>query len=205
MTTETPLFRGTDLVKEFATGSAGPLGRAKTFRAVDEVSLEVHRGETLAVVGESGSGKSTTARLVARLMDATSGKLEFEGADVTRAKGGELREFRGAVQVIFQDPYSSLNPKHTVERLVTAPLVYQGRKIPGGARAFTRELMERVGLDEKLSRRDERGRLAQLVGIAETHGPRQAEQPSGVHAGACHVWSRGETVKDHGLRSTLRG
>lgn len=78
MTTETPLFRGTDLVKEFATGSAA-LGRAKTFRAVDEVSLEVHRGETLAVVGESGSGKSTTARLVARLMDATSGKLEFEG------------------------------------------------------------------------------------------------------------------------------
>ncbi|WP_314097035.1 ATP-binding cassette domain-containing protein [Microbacterium foliorum] len=169
MTTETPLFRGTDLVKEFATGSAGPLGRAKTFRAVDEVSLEVHRGETLAVVGESGSGKSTTARLVARLMDATSGKLEFEGADVTRAKGGELREFRGAVQVIFQDPYSSLNPKHTVERLVTAPLVYQGRKIPGGARAFTRELMERVGLDPMHSERyaaQFSGGQAQRIGIA---------------------------------------
>ena len=167
--TQTPLFRGTDLVKEFATGSAGVLGKSKTFRAVDNVSLEVHRGETLAVVGESGSGKSTTARLVARLMDATSGKLEFEGADVTRAKGSELREFRGAVQVIFQDPYSSLNPKHTVERLVTAPLVYQGRKIPGGARAFTRELMERVGLDPMHSERyasQFSGGQAQRIGIA---------------------------------------
>lgn len=166
---DTPLFRGTDLVKEFPTGSAGPLGRSKTFRAVDGVSLEVHRGETLAVVGESGSGKSTTARLVARLMDATSGTLEFEGADVTRAKGGELREFRGAVQVIFQDPYSSLNPKHTVERLVTAPLVYQGRKIPGGARAFTRELMERVGLNPMHSERyaaQFSGGQAQRIGIA---------------------------------------
>lgn len=169
MNTDTPLFRGTDLVKEFATGSTGPLGRSKTFRAVDGVSLEVHRGETLAVVGESGSGKSTTARLVARLMDATSGTLEFEGADVTRAKGSELREFRGAVQVIFQDPYSSLNPKHTVERLVTAPLVYQGRKIPGGARAFTRELMERVGLNPLHSERyaaQFSGGQAQRIGIA---------------------------------------
>lgn len=169
MTTETPLFRGTNLVKEFTTGSAGPLGRSKTFRAVDEISLEVHRGETLAVVGESGSGKSTTARLVARLTDATSGKLEFGGADVTRAKGGQLREFRGSVQVIFQDPYSSLNPKHTVERLVTAPLVYQGRKIPGGARTFTRELMERVGLDPMHSERyaaQFSGGQAQRIGIA---------------------------------------
>ncbi len=169
MSTQTPLFRGTDLVKEFSTGSAGPLGRSKTFRAVDEVSLEVHRGETLAVVGESGSGKSTTARLVARLMDVTSGTLEFEGYDVTRAKGAALREFRGAVQVIFQDPYSSLNPKHTVERLVTAPLVYQGRKIPGGARAFTRELMERVGLNPMHSERyasQFSGGQAQRIGIA---------------------------------------
>jgi len=169
MSTPTPLFRGTNLVKEFRTGSSNPLGRAKTFRAVDEVSLEVHRGETLALVGESGSGKSTTARLVARLMDPTHGTLEFEGADVTRAKGADLREFRGAVQVIFQDPYSSLNPKHTVERLVTAPLVYQGRKIPGGARAFTRELMERVGLNPMHSERyasQFSGGQAQRIGIA---------------------------------------
>lgn len=169
MSTGTPLFRGTNLVKEFRTGSTGPLGRATSFRAVDEVSLEVRRGETLALVGESGSGKSTTARLVARLIDATSGTLEFEGADVTQAKGTALQEFRGAVQVIFQDPYSSLNPKHTVERLVTAPLVYQKRKIPGGVRAFTRELMERVGLNPLHSERypsQFSGGQAQRIGIA---------------------------------------
>jgi len=169
MSTQAPLFRGTNLVKEFSSGSSGLLGRAKPFRAVDDVSLEVHRGETLAVVGESGSGKSTTARLVARLMDPTSGTLEFEGTDVTHAKGAALRDFRAAVQVIFQDPYSSLNPKHTVERLVTAPLVYQGRKIPGGARAFTRELMERVGLNPLHSERyasQFSGGQAQRIGIA---------------------------------------
>ncbi|HWV47956.1 MAG TPA: ATP-binding cassette domain-containing protein [Microbacterium sp.] len=169
MSATTPLFRGTNLVKEFKTGSAGPLGRAKAFRAVDDVSLEVRSGETLALVGESGSGKSTTARLVARLMDVTSGTVEFEGVDVTRTSGAALKEFRSAVQVIFQDPYSSLNPKHTVERLVTAPLVYQGRKIPGGARAFTRELMERVGLNPLHSERypsQFSGGQAQRIGIA---------------------------------------
>lgn len=168
MSTSAPLFRGTHLVKEFGS-HAGLLGRGTAFRAVDDVSLEVRRGETLAIVGESGSGKSTTARLVARLMDVTSGTLEFEGEEVTHAEGARLRAFRGAVQVIFQDPYSSLNPKHTVERLVTAPLVYQGRKIPGGARRFTRDIMARVGLNPDHSERypsQFSGGQAQRIGIA---------------------------------------
>ncbi|WP_040166162.1 ATP-binding cassette domain-containing protein [Microbacterium gorillae] len=177
MSTKTPLFRGKNLVKEFAASSGGPFAKSRKFRAVDDVSLEVAAGETLALVGESGSGKSTTARLVARLMDVTAGTVEFEGQDVTRASGAQLREFRGAVQVIFQDPYSSLNPRHTVERLVTAPLVYQGRKVPGGARKFTRELMERVGLDPMHSERypsQFSGGQAQRIGIARALavGPR---------------------------------
>ncbi len=167
--TQAPLFRGTNLVKEFPSGTGGIFGRSKTFRAVDDVSLEVSRGETLALVGESGSGKSTTARLAARLMDVTSGTVEIDGVDVTKASGKDLRGFRGTVQVIFQDPYSSLNPRHTVERLVTAPLTYQQRKIPGGARAFTRELMERVGLNPNHSERypaQFSGGQAQRIGIA---------------------------------------
>ena len=177
MSTESaPLFRGTGLVKEYSR-SRGIFKQRTVFRAVDDVTLEVHRGETLALVGESGSGKSTTARLAARLVDVTSGTVEFEGQDVTHLKGSDLREFRSAVQVIFQDPYSSLNPKHSVERLVTAPLVYQKRKIPGGARAFARDLMARVGLNPDHSERypsQFSGGQAQRIGIARAlaAGPR---------------------------------
>ncbi|WP_221583796.1 ATP-binding cassette domain-containing protein [Microbacterium sp. G2-8] len=167
--TAAPLCRATGLVKEFATGRPSLLGRKSSFRAVDDVSLEVRAGETLAIVGESGSGKSTTARLVARLMEPTAGTVELEGEDVTSYRSKDLHEFRRAVQVIFQDPFSSLNPRHTVERLVTAPLVYQKRKIPGGAKAFTRGLMERVGLNPDLSDRypsQFSGGQAQRIGIA---------------------------------------
>ncbi|GAB4004204.1 hypothetical protein GCM10029992_48440 [Glycomyces albus] len=151
--TPEPLLRARNLVKEFATPGSGPLSRARRFRAVDDVSLDVRAGETLALVGESGSGKSTTARLIARLIDTTSGSIEFAGREVHALTGRALHAYRGEVQVVFQDPYSSLNPRHSVERIVTAPLVYQRRPIPGGARAFTKELMERVGLDPDHSAR----------------------------------------------------
>src|SRR3954466_11986940 len=98
------------------------MARKSTFRAVDDVSFEVELGETLAIVGESGSGKSTTARIAARLLDPTHGTVEFEGQDITKATGKELARFRNDVQVVFQDPFSSLNPRYTVERIVTAPL-----------------------------------------------------------------------------------
>ncbi|MFE7404969.1 ATP-binding cassette domain-containing protein [Isoptericola sp. NPDC057559] len=164
------LLTVTDVVKEFAVpGTGGLLARADTFRAVDGVSLEVGDRETLALVGESGSGKSTTARIVARLMDATSGEIVFDGEPVTQVRGERLRRFRNDVQVVFQDPYSSLNPRHTVERIVTAPLVYQGHDVPGGTRAFTQQLMERVGLDPDHHRRypsQFSGGQAQRIGIA---------------------------------------
>ena len=163
------LLRAKHLVKEFASPSGGIISRAKRFRAVDDVSLEVRTGETLALVGESGSGKSTTARLIARLIDTTGGSIEFDGREVQSLTGKALHAYRSEVQVVFQDPYSSLNPKHTVERIVTAPLVYQRRPIPGGARAFTGALMERVGLNPDHSARfpaQFSGGQAQRIGIA---------------------------------------
>ncbi|GAA1575167.1 ATP-binding cassette domain-containing protein [Leucobacter aridicollis] len=168
--TAKPLLRATNLVKEFnIPGTGGLLRKPEVFRAVDDVSLEVYPGETLALVGESGSGKSTTARLIARLMSATSGEIEFDGRDVSQISGKELHEFRSDVQVIFQDPYSSLNPRHTVERLVTAPLLYQNREVPGGPKRYTQDLMARVGLNPDHSTRypwQFSGGQAQRIGIA---------------------------------------
>jgi ABC-type oligopeptide transport system ATPase subunit len=172
------LLTARGLVREFTVrGQGGALGRKRVLRAVDGVDVELRAGETLALVGESGSGKSTTARLVARLLDATAGRVEFQGEDVTRLSGAALHRFRSEVQVVFQDPFSSLNPRHTVERIVTAPLRYQGRQVPGGARAFTRTLMERVGLDPNHSGRypaQFSGGQAQRIGIARALavGPR---------------------------------
>jgi ABC-type oligopeptide transport system ATPase subunit len=173
-----PLLRATNLVKEFPVlGTGGLVRPPERFRAVDDVSFELRAGETLALVGESGSGKSTTARLAARLLDVTSGTVELDGEDVTTLRRSALNRFRSEVQVVFQDPYSSLNPRHTVERIVTAPLVYQGRPVPGGARAFTRSLMERVGLDPDHSQKypaQFSGGQAQRIGIARALavGPR---------------------------------
>ncbi|WP_105565662.1 ATP-binding cassette domain-containing protein [Microbacterium halophytorum] len=169
MSAHEPLCRVTGLVKEFPSPRRSLFGRGPAFRAVDDVSLQVDSGETLAIVGESGSGKSTTARLVARLMEPTAGTIEFDGVDVTKLKSRQLHAFRGGVQVIFQDPFSSLNPRLTVEQLITGPLIYQKRKIPGGARAFTRQLMERVGLNPDHSDRRPAqfsGGQAQRIGIA---------------------------------------
>ncbi|ONK16131.1 ATP-binding cassette domain-containing protein [Streptomyces sp. MP131-18] len=164
------LLTARGLVKEFSVrGQGGAFARKRVLRAVDGVDVELRAGQTLALVGESGSGKSTTARLVARLLEVTSGTVEFQGDDVTRLSGAALHRFRSEVQVVFQDPYSSLNPRHTVERIVTAPLVYQGRSVPGGARAFTRSLMERVGLNPDHSERHPAqfsGGQAQRIGIA---------------------------------------
>ncbi|RNG20688.1 ATP-binding cassette domain-containing protein [Streptomyces botrytidirepellens] len=172
------LLRARELTKTFTgRGPGGVLGRRVAFTAVDRVSFDIRAGETLAVVGESGSGKSTTARMTAKLMEPTGGSLEFAGEDVTRVKGPALARFRKDVQVVFQDPYSSLNPRHTVERILMAPLDYQGITPQGGRRALTKELMERVGLDPDHSQRypaQFSGGQAQRIGIARALavGPR---------------------------------
>ncbi|WP_308210593.1 ABC transporter ATP-binding protein [Actinomadura luzonensis] len=161
------LLRARGLTKRFTTRR--PFGRASEFTAVDDVSFDVRPGETLAIVGESGSGKSTTARMVAKLLEPTAGTLEFDGEDVTRATGAALARYRANVQVVFQDPFSSLNPRHTVERILMAPLDYQGIAPKGGRRARTAELMERVGLDPAHAQRypaQFSGGQAQRIGIA---------------------------------------
>jgi ABC-type oligopeptide transport system ATPase subunit len=164
-----PLLRARSLVKEFSVKGDGGSTRKGTFRAVDDVSFDVHPGETTSIVGESGSGKSTTARLVAKLLEPTSGTLEFDGVDVTRLGKRDLHDFRSNVQVVFQDPFSSLNPRHTVEQIVSAPLRYQGI---GNAKDYPRivkDLMDRVGLNPDHSGRHPAqfsGGQAQRIGIA---------------------------------------
>ncbi|SDS47466.1 ATP-binding cassette domain-containing protein [Microlunatus soli] len=167
-----PILTALDLTKEFDTRGGGVLIRQKSrFRAVDGVSFDLLRGETLALVGESGSGKSTTARMIARLIEPTSGTVELDGVDVTKASGAALQSFRRAVQVVFQDPYSSLNPRHTAADIITAPLRYQRLPAPAGGnhRAYAQQLMERVGLNpDHASRHPAQfsGGQAQRIGIA---------------------------------------
>ena len=120
---------------------------AGTIRAVDDVSLDLQRGEALCLVGESGCGKTTTGRLLAGLLRPTSGRLRYEGAEVWSARGGEQRHFRRAVQLVHQDPYASLNPVRTIEQTLTAPLLHHRKSASGRqARATARTLLERVGL-----------------------------------------------------------
>jgi oligopeptide/dipeptide ABC transporter ATP-binding protein len=115
--------------------------------AVDRVSLAFDASEVLCIVGESGCGKTTTGRMLAGLLRPTAGRLLFEGSDVWRTKGEELRRFRKAVQLVHQDPYASLNPTRTIAQTLTAPLLHHGR-VRGGkaATAAATELLERVGL-----------------------------------------------------------
>ena len=113
-------------------------GQKEDFVAVKDVSFAIPRGETVAIVGESGSGKTTTARMVLKVVDPTSGVIRFDGEDVASLKGKQLSSFRQRVQPIFQDPYSSLNPMFSIERIITEPLdLLQARLVEGalGARA----------------------------------------------------------------------
>jgi peptide/nickel transport system ATP-binding protein len=123
------------------------------FRAVDDVSLSVPRGETVAVVGESGSGKTTTARMLLKLVEPTSGSMRFDGQDVAALKGAALREFRQKVQPIFQDPYSSLNPMFTIERIVEEPLAFYRRGSRADRARRVRRLMDDVALPASMLRR----------------------------------------------------
>ncbi|MFI6575851.1 ABC transporter ATP-binding protein [Nocardiopsis sp. NPDC050513] len=124
----------------------GLWGRASDFWAVKGVSFDLYKGETLGIVGESGSGKSTLSRMVMRLLEPTRGRVEFEGRDITHMSERELRPLRRDVQMVFQNPYSSLNPRVTVGDAIGTALRVQGEKDTGLIRARVRELLERVGL-----------------------------------------------------------
>jgi oligopeptide transport system ATP-binding protein len=136
-----------DLVKHFSVGGGLFGGSAAVVRAVDGVSFAIRRGETLGLVGESGCGKTTTGRCILMLERPTSGQIIFEGRDLTALDEASLRTVRRRIQVIFQDPYSSLNPRMTVGQIVGEPLAVH-RIVPdrAGRTARVRELLQQVGL-----------------------------------------------------------
>ncbi|WP_280715423.1 oligopeptide/dipeptide ABC transporter ATP-binding protein [Kitasatospora sp. MAP5-34] len=149
-------------------GPRGTLRRKAGIKAVDGVSFDVRPGETLGLVGESGCGKSTTGRMLVRLLDPTAGRVDFRGKDITRTGQRELRPLRSKLQMIFQDPFASLNPRQTVQQIIAAPLRAQGAA-PAAIRREVRDLVGLVGLaPEHLERYPHQfsGGQAQRIGIA---------------------------------------
>ncbi|MBD0289911.1 MAG: ABC transporter ATP-binding protein [Thermoleophilia bacterium] len=165
---EEPLVSVQHLTKHF------PITRGIIFQrevgrvhAVEDVSFDIFPGETVGLVGESGSGKSTTARLILRLLDATSGRIVFDGRDLTNLGARAMRPLRREMQIIFQDPYSSLNPRQTVGQIIGAPYAIQ--KTERNIRRRVQELMDRVGLNPEHYNRyahEFSGGQRQRIGIA---------------------------------------
>ncbi len=179
-----PLLEIRNLTKVFAGG----------IRAVDDVSLDIQTGETLGLVGESGSGKSTLGRLILRLIEPTSGSIHLEGRDLLAASSSEMRRLRRDLQIIFQDPFASLDPRYRVEDIIAEPLIIHGERkgdgherkghdfsravnsppktaasAAGGLRSRVSELLRAVGLDESARSRyphEFSGGQRQRIGIA---------------------------------------
>jgi peptide/nickel transport system ATP-binding protein len=163
------LLAATDLCKYFSAGHATVRSSRSWVKALDRVSFTIDRGETLGLVGESGCGKSTTARVVSKLADPTSGSLIFDGEDITTVSRQRLQHVRRRLQMIFQDPYSALNPRQTAGSIIAAPLRIQKIKPAGGVKAEVQRLMERVGLQPEHYNRYPRefsGGQRQRIGIA---------------------------------------
>lgn len=142
---------------------------AGTNHAVDDVTFNIEKGHTMGVVGESGCGKSTLGRTIIRLQDATSGHVRLNGEDITYAKGKELRRLREKVNIVFQDPYSSLNPRMCVEDIIREPLIESHRYSKAEVNEKTEELMNLVGIEERLQNaypHEMDGGRRQRVGIA---------------------------------------
>lgn len=158
-----------DLKKHFTVRS-GAFSRATgAVKAVDGVSFSVGEGKTLGLVGESGCGKSTTGRCIMRLIEPTAGHVDFRGTDVRSLSGRALKAFRRDVQIIFQDPYASLNPRFTVGEIIAEPLLIHGIGTPNERKAKAKELLDTVGLNpEHISRypHEFSGGQRQRIGIA---------------------------------------
>jgi peptide/nickel transport system ATP-binding protein/oligopeptide transport system ATP-binding protein len=166
-----PLLAVRDLVKHFPITRGIVIQRKiGAVRAVDGVSFAVQRGETLGIVGETGCGKSTTAKLIMRLLDATAGEVRFDGQDITHLKGTPLKAVRREMQMIFQDPYSSLNPRKTVGSIIGEPFaIHRLEQGKGERKRAVQALMETVGLNPEHYNRyphEFSGGQRQRIGVA---------------------------------------
>ncbi|CDX53660.1 dipeptide transporter; ATP-binding component of ABC superfamily [Mesorhizobium plurifarium] len=165
----TPLLKVENLTKHFPL-SAGILSKTiPVVRAVEDVSFSVDAGETLCIVGESGCGKSTVARLLMRLSEPTSGRVLIDGTDIAGLKKGPLRAWRRRMQMVFQDPYSSLNPRLTAEKIITEPVENFERLGRRKRKALAAELLQKVGMSPRMMDRlpsELSGGQRQRLGIA---------------------------------------
>ncbi|YAL82004.1 ABC transporter ATP-binding protein [Dermacoccaceae bacterium W4C1] len=165
-----PLLKVTDLKKHYPVREfEGLLPTKSIIKAVDGVSFEVAPGETLGLVGESGCGKTTTGRMITRLIDSTEGSIEFEGREISKLKESEMRPLRRDLQLIFQDPYGSLNPRQTVNTIVGTPLEIHNLVAKDKRKARVQELLELVGLNPEHVNRypnEFSGGQRQRIGIA---------------------------------------
>ncbi|KMS75466.1 peptide ABC transporter ATP-binding protein [Streptomyces viridochromogenes] len=166
---EKPLLKVEGLVKHFPIKKGLLQRQVGAVKAVDGIDFEVRRGETLGVVGESGCGKSTMGRLITRLLEPSGGRIEFDGTDITHLNTSGMRPLRRDVQMIFQDPYGSLNPRHTIGSIVSAPFRLQGVEPEGGVKKEVQRLLELVGLSPEHFNRyphEFSGGQRQRIGIA---------------------------------------
>ncbi|MCB5909774.1 ABC transporter ATP-binding protein [Streptomyces pinistramenti] len=165
-----PLLVAEGVTKHFPIYGGFPFKRkVGAVQAVDGVDLTVHESESFGLVGESGCGKSTTGRLLTRLMEPTSGKITYAGQDITHANRKELAPVRSEIQMIFQDPYASLNPRQTVGTIIGGPMEINGINPPGGREKRIRELLETVGLNPEHYNRfphEFSGGQRQRIGVA---------------------------------------
>lgn len=166
-----PILKVTGLKVHFPVASGG-FGKKQAVKAVDGVDFEIYPGETFGLVGESGCGKSTTGRTIVKINTPTEGSIEFNGVDITKIKGKKLAEFRRDVQMIFQDPYASLNPRMTVGEIIREPMdIHNIFSTKEEREVRVRELLEIVGLKPDHIRRyphEFSGGQRQRIGIART-------------------------------------
>lgn len=157
-------------LKKYFPIKGGVLGKKKgEVKAVDQISFFVRKGETLGIVGESGCGKSTTGRLIMRLIEASDGTIKFEDKDITKMSKNELRKVRRDIQMVFQDPYASLNPRHTVQKILEEPLIVHGIGSKEERKKRVQEMLEVVGLSSYHAKRYPHqfsGGQRQRIGIA---------------------------------------